>query len=105
MQQAERSLTILLATAPDRPGFRHAVNLAGAALRRGVRVYLYCLDDAVTGVRDERLQALHARGLRLYACAYAAQRRHQPRGDEATYAGLAALGELIERTDRFVSFA
>lgn len=104
MQGQVRSLAILVSTAPDQPGFRHGLNLAEAALRRGLRVYLYCLDEAVHGVRESRLQALQRDGLRLYACAYAAQRRHLPRGDEATYAGLAALGEIIERTDRFVSF-
>lgn len=66
--------------------------------------YLYCLDDAVVGVSDPDLQALRQRGLKLYACAYGAHQRGLPIDDQAAYAGLTVVSDLISSTDRFVSF-
>lgn len=99
-----KKLGVLLSTHPDQPGFKHGLGLAEAALNEGVDVYLYCVDDAVHGVSRPQLQSLAARGLKLYACAYAAQRRRLPVNDKATFAGLAVVSDLIAATDRFVSF-
>lgn len=99
-----KKLGVLLSTQPDQPGFRHGVRLAAAALEAGVRVYLYCIDEAVRGVPDPELQALRARGLSLYACAYGAHRRNLPLNDLAVYAGLTVVSDLVAGTDRFISF-
>jgi sulfur relay (sulfurtransferase) complex TusBCD TusD component (DsrE family) len=99
-----KKLGLLLSTDPGWPGFQHGLRLAEAALEEGVEVYLYCVDDAVRGVEEPRLQTLAARGLKLYVCAYGAQRRGLARNPNATYAGLALLSDLISATDRFVSF-
>lgn len=101
---APRKLGILVSVEPGQPGFRHALGLAGAALDQGVDVYLYCIDDAVRGVTDSTLQDLKVRGLKLYACAYGAQRRSIPLSDAAMFAGLTVVNDLIASTDRFVSF-
>ena len=99
-----KKLGLLISTRPDQPNFERGLKLAEAALAAGVLVYLYCIDDAVPGVADPRLQALKARGLHLYACAYGANRRNLPLDDRATYAGLSVVNELIAATDRFLSF-
>jgi sulfur relay (sulfurtransferase) complex TusBCD TusD component (DsrE family) len=99
-----KKLGLLLSTPPGQPGFRHGLRLADAALAEGVEVYLYCVDEAVLGLHEPSLQTLAARGLKLYVCAYGAQRRGLPRHPGATYAGLALLSDLIVATDRFVSF-
>jgi predicted peroxiredoxin len=80
------------------------VRLAATALDQGVDVYLYCIDDAVRGVGDPELQSLKSRGLKLYACAYGAQRRNLPVNDLAAFAGLTIVSDLIASTDRFVAF-
>src|SRR5437762_9512486 len=99
-----KKLGLLLSTRPDHPNFRHGVRLADAALQAGVKVYLYCIDDAVAGVDDAQLQSLKARGLNLYACAYAAQRRRMPINQSAVFAGLTIVSDLMAGTDRFLSF-
>jgi sulfur relay (sulfurtransferase) complex TusBCD TusD component (DsrE family) len=99
-----KKLGLLLSTPPGQPGFEHGLRLAQAALEEGVDVYLYCVDEAVRGVDEPRLQTLAARGLKLYACAYGAQRRDMERSPRATYSGLAMLSDIISATDRFVSF-
>ena len=95
---------LLLSGDPQHPGFHHGVQLAAAALDRGLDTYLYCLDDAVVGVGVPGLQALRQRGLKLYACAYGAHQRGLPVDDRATYAGLTVVSDLFASTDRFVSF-
>jgi sulfur relay (sulfurtransferase) complex TusBCD TusD component (DsrE family) len=99
-----KKLGLLLSTSPGQPGFQHGLRLAESALEEGVEVYLYCVDEAVRGVEEPRLQSLAARGLKLYVCAFGAQRRGLPRVPGATYAGLALLSDLMAATDRFVSF-
>lgn len=100
-----KKLGILLSTRPETPGFNHGLRLAERALAGGLEVWLYCIDDAVAGVSEPRLQRLKRAGLRLYACAYGAQRRQVPVNDAATFGGLASLSELMRWGDRFVSFA
>jgi sulfur relay (sulfurtransferase) complex TusBCD TusD component (DsrE family) len=99
-----KKLGILLSTRPETANFRHGLRLAEAALHEQVTVYLYCIDDAVCGVADPQLQALKARGLHLFACAYGARRRDLPLTERATFAGLSVVSDLIAGTDRFVSF-
>ena len=99
-----KKLGVLIACKPDQPGFRHGLRVAEAAMRRGVNVYLYCIDEAVMGVADPELQKLKAGGLNLYACAYGAHKRHLALTDHATFAGLTVVNDLIVGTDRFVSF-
>lgn len=99
-----RKLGILLSTRPEMAPFRHGLRLAATAIDRGLSVYLYCIDDAVHGVADPELQALKVRGLKLYACAYGAQRRNLPVNDLAAFAGLTVVSDIIASTDRFVAF-
>ncbi len=73
-------------------------------MRRGVSVYLYCIDEAVAGVGDPQLQQLKHDGLSLFACAYGAHRRNVPLSEDATFAGLTVVNDIIAGTDRFVSF-
>ena len=104
MAQASRKLGILLSVAPQHPNFHHALQLAAAGLNAQDEVYLYCLDDAVHGLADERLQTLRGHGLRLFACAFAAQRRKLPQTENALYGGLTMLNDVMAATDRVVSF-
>jgi sulfur relay (sulfurtransferase) complex TusBCD TusD component (DsrE family) len=99
-----KKLGVLISADPDHPNFERGLKLAETALAEGVTVYLYCIDDAVPGVQSPRLKALKERGLKLFACAYGAQRRNLALGDDATFAGLTVVTDLITGTDRFVSF-
>ena len=104
MQLRGKKLGLLISVPPDDPNFRHGLRLAETALARGVTVYLYCIDEAVRGLNDEHLQRLHSAGLKLFACAYGAQRRGLAPGDQAVLGGLTILSDLIAATDRFLSF-
>ncbi|MBU6401047.1 MAG: DsrE family protein [Verrucomicrobia bacterium] len=99
-----KKLGILLSTPPAHPNFNHALRLAETALAKGVQVFLYCIDEAVAGVEQPRVQQLQARGVKLFACAYAARRRSLALEDHAVLAGLSVVSELVAGTDRFVSF-
>ena len=99
-----KKLGILISVPPGQPGFRHGIGLAATARAAGVEVYLYCIDQAVAGLEAPELQALKNDGLKLYACAFGAQRLDLPLRDQAVFAGLTVVSELIASTDRFVSF-
>jgi predicted peroxiredoxin len=99
-----KKLGILISCLPEQPNFHHGIRLAETALSQGLDVYLYCIDDAVTGVETQQVQALKERGLKLYACAYGANRRNYPTNEKAVFAGLTVVNDIIAATDRFVSF-
>jgi hypothetical protein len=99
-----KKLGVLISCRPDEPGFRHGLKVAEAALARGVSVYLYCIDDAVRGVNDPLLQKLKSDGMSLYACAYGAHKRSMPLSQDATFAGLTVVNDIIAGTERFVCF-
>ena len=104
MELRGKKLGVLISCRPDEPGFRHGLRAAEAAMKRGVNVYLYCIDEAVKGVADEHLQKLKTAGLNLYACAYGAHKRSQALTEHATFAGLTVVNDIIAGTDRFVCF-
>ena len=93
----------MVSTEPAHRNLETALGLSDAALERGAHVYLYLIDDAVTAVEDARVQALAARGLNLFVCAYGCQKRRQPLSDRATNCGLVVLTDIINGTDRFIS--
>jgi predicted peroxiredoxin len=99
-----KKLGILVSCDPAHRNFSHAVGLARAAVGRGVKVYLYCIDEAVRGVAREEMQRLKNDGVVLYGCAFSARTRNLPIDDLATYTGLTIVSDLLASTDRFVSF-
>ncbi len=100
----DKKLGLLLSAAPDQPNFNHGIRLAETALAAGVDVYCYCIDDGVAGIRDQRVQALRDRGMKLHVCAMGAEKRGLPLDDSAVFSGLTVVSDLIANTDRFVSF-
>lgn len=100
----KRALGILLSTGPANVNLSTAVNLSGAALKAGVDVYLYLIDEGVLTVEDPRFQPLRDSGLKLFACAYGAQQHGVARKDDkATYCGLVVLSNIVSTCDRFVA--
>ena len=73
-------------------------------MRRGLQVYVYCIDDAVSGIARDDVQAARKDGAVLYGCAYSARCRNIPINDLATYSGLTVVSDLLAATDKFVSF-
>lgn len=67
-------------------------------------MYLYCIDDAVTGIGGSDLQSLKSAGLVLYGCAFSARCRNVPIDDLAAFTGLTIVSDLVAGTNRFVSF-
>jgi sulfur relay (sulfurtransferase) complex TusBCD TusD component (DsrE family) len=95
-------LGLLLSTPPGQPGFVRCLQAARAGLAEGAQVYLYCLDDGVLAVSDPQLQTLRTAGLKLFACAYGAQRRGVPCDDRAVFSGLATLSDILVGTRQFI---
>jgi sulfur relay (sulfurtransferase) complex TusBCD TusD component (DsrE family) len=105
MDAVKPKLGLMLSTAPDHPNLETALGLSEAVLARGGDVYLYLIDDGVRALADPRVQALPARGARLFACAYGCQKRRIPLEDIAgvTYCGLVVLTDVINGTHRFIA--
>lgn len=100
-ETGQRALGMLLTTAPGSVEFRIGMALAEESQREGVRVFLYLLDDAVEGAKEMR--GLAEQGVRISACAYAAQRRSLPFCEHVVYGGFSMLNNIIAHSDRFVS--
>ena len=104
MSAEPKKLGLMVSVSPDEPGFDQALGQAEAALANGERVFLYCIDDAVSGLGDPRLAKLKADGLNLFGCAYSMRQRKLPLDDSAVFSGLSVLSDIMADTDRFESF-
>ena len=100
-ESRQGALGLLLTAAPGSLEFQNASALAEESQRKGGQVFLYLLDDAVEGAREMR--GLAEQGVRISACAYAAQRRSLPFCEHVVYGGLSMLNNIIAHSDRFVS--
>jgi predicted peroxiredoxin len=101
---AQKKLGILVSSHPDKGDLAHVRGLAGAALARGVDVYLYLIDEGTRLYGAPELDDLKAHGLKLYVCAYGGKQRGIEPDAGAVFGGLSALGGIIEGCDRFVAF-
>lgn len=99
-----KKLGILLSTPTANRDLETVKGLASAALKQNINVYLYLIDDGVECIKDSRLVELSKGGLKLYVCAYGAQKKGIEPSDVATFGGLAVLSELTTVCDRFIAF-
>ncbi|HZR47129.1 MAG TPA: DsrE family protein [Candidatus Manganitrophaceae bacterium] len=100
----KKKLGILLSTSPENKNLTTAVSLAREALHQGIDTYLYLVDDGVKNVERPEIDALSKEGVKLFLCAYGAQRRQVPVSDKAVFCGLVVLSDLVKGCDRFVTF-
>lgn len=100
----KRKLGILLSTPPEDKNLKTAASLATEALSRGIDTYLYLIDDGVKNLDRPEIDHLLSNGLKLFLCAYGAQRRAVPNSDKAVFCGLVVLSDLVKGCDRFVTF-
>ncbi len=104
---AARKLGLLLSTAPSHPSVETVVQLAQAALRRGVEVYLYLIDEGVKSVTDRRYLGLIDAGAKISVCAYGCQQHGVPTAivdSRVSLSGLVVLSGIIDGCDRFLAF-
>jgi sulfur relay (sulfurtransferase) complex TusBCD TusD component (DsrE family) len=99
-----KKLGILVSSHPGKGDLARVRGLAGAALARGVEVYLYLIDEGTRHYGAPELTALKGRGLKLYVCAYGGKQRGIEPDEGAVFGGLSALGGILEGCDRFVAF-
>ena len=104
---AALKLGLLLSTPPSHPSVETVVQLAQAALRRGVEVYLYLIDEGVKTAVDRRYISLIDTGVKMSVCAYGCQQHGVPTttvDSRISLSGLVVLSGIIDRCDRFLAF-
>lgn len=102
-----RKLGLLLSTARSESSISAVINLAEAAVRQGVEVYLYLIDEGVKTIKDARLGSLVDSGVKLSVCAYGCQQHGVSTRDidsRISLSGLVVLSGIIEGCDRFLAF-
>ncbi len=104
---ASRKLGLLLSTAPSHASVETVVKLAEAAIRQGVEVYLYLIDEGVKSLNDSRFSGLVDGGVKMSVCAYGCQQHGVSTGDvdsRISLSGLVVLSGIIDGCDRFLAF-
>ncbi len=102
-----RRLGLLLSTPPSHPSVETVVQLALSALRRGVEVYIYLIDEGVKVATDPRYIGLINTGAKMSVCAYGCQQHGVPTvsiDSRASLSGLVVLSGIIDGCDRFLAF-
>jgi sulfur relay (sulfurtransferase) complex TusBCD TusD component (DsrE family) len=62
------------------------------------------VDDGVLNLDRPEMTVLSGEGVKLFVCAYGAQRRGVPVSDKAVFCGLVVLSDLVKGCDRFLAF-
>jgi sulfur relay (sulfurtransferase) complex TusBCD TusD component (DsrE family) len=104
---ANRKLGLLLSTAPSHSSVDTVVKLAQAAVRQGVEVYLYLIDEGVKSVKDTRFTSLVDEGVKMSVCAYGCQQHGVVTAmvdSRVSLSGLVVLSGIIDGCDRFLAF-
>lgn len=104
---ADLKLGLLLSTPPSHPSVETVIQLAHAALRRGIDVYLYLIDEGVKTATDQRYLNLIDAGVKMSVCAYGCQQYGVPTttvDSRVSLSGLVVLSGIIEGCDRFLAF-
>ena len=104
---ASPKLGLLLSTAPSHSSVDTVVKLAGAALRQGIDVYLYLIDEGVKSMNDVRFSDLLTGGVKMSVCAYGCQQHGVSTTDidsRISLSGLVVLSGILDGCDRFLAF-
>jgi sulfur relay (sulfurtransferase) complex TusBCD TusD component (DsrE family) len=102
-----RKLGLLLSTAPKDTTIDTLVSLAEAAIRQGIEVYLYLIDEGVKSFQDTRFSRLLDGGVKMSVCAYGCQQHGvstQQIDSRVSLSGLVVLSGIIDGCDRFLAF-
>jgi sulfur relay (sulfurtransferase) complex TusBCD TusD component (DsrE family) len=102
-----RRLGLLLSTPPSHPSVETVAQLTYAALRQGVEVYLYLIDEGVKTAVDQRYLGLIDAGAKMSVCAYGCQQHGVPTAmvdSRVSLSGLVVLSGIIDGCDRFLAF-
>ena len=97
-------LGLLWASSTEHQNLSQLTHLSREALSRGGRVFLYLIDEGVSAVGSDVVQALRQEGVHVFCCAFGARKRGIPWDDKATFGGLTILADMLENCDSFVSF-
>ncbi len=104
---AIRKLGLLLSTGPSHQSVQTVAGLAEAAIREGVEVYLYLIDEGVKSIQDPRYTSLLTLGVKMSVCAYGCQQHAVPTSgidSRVSLSGLVVLSGIIDGCDRFLAF-
>jgi len=104
---SDLKLGLLLSTPPTHPSVETVVQLVQAALRKGVDVYLYLIDEGVKTAVDQRYVGLIDAGVKMSVCAYGCQQHGvltTTIDSRASLSGLVVLSGIIDGCDRFLAF-
>ena len=104
---ASRKLGLLLSTPPSHPSVDTVLHLIDAALRQGIEVYLYLIDEGVKNLMDSRYTDVVHAGVKMSVCAYGCQQHGVSTKDvnpEISLSGLVVLSGIIDGCDRFLAF-
>ena len=99
-----KKLGMMLSTPPEHINLNTVLEISKEALNRHYDVYLYLIDEGTRALEDPRLHDLKVLGLKLFVCAYGAQRHGIDPSDQAVFSGLVVLSDLVKGCDRFLSF-
>ena len=102
-----KKLGLLLSTPDSHASVGTVMVLCEVALRQGVDVYLYLIDEGVKNLRDARLTSLSARGMKLFVRAYGCQQHGvstENLDPRISLCGLVVLSNMVNGCDRFLAF-
>ena len=98
-------LGFLLTTSPESENTHTVMQLAEAALARGVDVDIFIMCDGVHNAFEPRFEALVEKGARVVLCAHNLGERYRPKSEGAIVCGSQYdHAQLVHDVDRYLAF-
>jgi len=99
------TLGFLLTTSPESENTHTVINLAEAALARGVEVQIFLMCDGVHNAFEPRFEGLVEKGARIVLCTHSLGERHRPKLEGPIVCGSQYdHAQLVHGVDRYLAF-
>jgi sulfur relay (sulfurtransferase) complex TusBCD TusD component (DsrE family) len=100
----QRTLGILLATSPENLNKNIVIGISEAALKMGIKVKIFLMDDGIYNVYDEKFMKLAEQGADISLCSLNAGERKIKEIKNVTFGSQFDHAEIVKNCDRYLGF-
>lgn len=100
----KKTLGMLLSTGPENYNWRIVLRIAESALKQGINVKIFLMDDGIYNLKNERFKNLFKCGVEFSLCGQNARERNIEKIDDIPFGSQFDHSEIVKNCDRYLGF-
>lgn len=100
----EKTLGILLATGPENFDKNIVIGITDSALKMGIMVKIFLMDDGIYNLHDEKFMKLLEHGADISLCSLNAGKRKIKSAKNVKFGSQFDHAEIVKHCDRYLAF-